>query len=100
MNINTLIGTRIREAREAKGLSLAKAAGALGVEADYLAAREAGEEMILACTVITLADVYGASLDHLTAMEDPGWVIYHASDGAVDWITREELKRLQRESRT
>jgi transcriptional regulator with XRE-family HTH domain len=60
-----LIGSRLRELRESKGLSLREAASRAGLSRTFVAVVERGESEIAVSRLIRLADIYGAGVSDL-----------------------------------
>ena len=58
-------GQRLKEAREAKGMSLSVAADIIGVTEDMLSRYEEGEEFAMPFIVERMADVYGVKCDYI-----------------------------------
>ena len=63
----SIIGARIRTAREAVGLSQEEAARAAGLHRTYIGAVERGERNVTVISLLRIARVVGVSVSHLTA---------------------------------
>ncbi|MGM0931758.1 MAG: helix-turn-helix domain-containing protein [Actinomycetota bacterium] len=63
------VGTRLREARQAKGLSLRSLAQELGVSASLISQVETGKTRPSVATLYSLASLLGVSLDELLGLE-------------------------------
>ena len=64
------LATRLRLARETAGLSQAQVAKKLGLHRPSVTEMEAGRRAVSADELVTLADLYGVSIDWLTRDPD------------------------------
>lgn len=68
----SVMGARLKEMREKRGLSIRSVAEQTGVARDMIGKYEHGVHAPNSCIMATLAEFYGCSMDYLCGVEDHG----------------------------
>ncbi|GAA3227864.1 hypothetical protein GCM10017691_18570 [Pseudonocardia petroleophila] len=85
------VGRRVREARQATGLSLRALARALGVSAATMSELETGKTRMTVVRLHRIAATLGRSVEDLLSAERPAPAVEHAAVPAGDWRHYEPL---------
>jgi transcriptional regulator with XRE-family HTH domain len=94
MRLLQFLGGQLRDAREARGLSIFAAAQDADLSVEELTAYEEGQQAPGLEAAVRLAEAYEVSLKDITDFRAHGWVLRVTKDGEAELLTRKEAERL------